>query len=147
MQPTEVATFTPLFIPGSPRRRRLRQYSGQTGIYLIREGLNIVYIGLSSHCVVKALYRHFYPWQPDRQGRHRRVTYYDRLEAHHYTATIITTTPEQANALEEALIKTLKPRDNHIHIHAESTYSNLNAHTTPTPEPSTAPHTPDSDPF
>ena len=70
----------------------------------------IVYVGMSASCIVKALYRHFYPYN-DRIPRHR-VTYHASLSSMDYEISVIITDSTQAGKLEAAMIMTLKPRDN-----------------------------------
>lgn len=96
------------------KKRLLRQYGKKSGVYLIKENGIIVYVGMSNHCVVKALYRHFYKWRDCYRGmgREYRTTYFDMLGINTYECTIITTAKEQTNELERSLIISLNPRDN-----------------------------------
>lgn len=96
-----------------PGRARSFAYLGKRpGIYLIRDGNVLVYVGVSGSDVIKAMYRHFYSWEPDRWFyTQRRVTYPTDSETH-TTAIISTETQSQAWELEKTLIRMLGPRDN-----------------------------------
>lgn len=82
---------------------------GKTGVYLIKEDKDIVYIGYSGKDLYKTMYRHFQTWNHTGQEV---VSYADRLKKGNYTVRIVYCTPKQADALEKALIKKHKPRDN-----------------------------------
>ena len=47
----------------------LRHFRLQKGVYFIKEGPEIVYVGMSQSCVYKALYRHFERWNGGYPGR------------------------------------------------------------------------------
>ena len=119
--------FVPPFGETLPqgRERLLKAYNKKCGVYFIKENGVIVYIGMSTHCVVKALYRHFYSWQDCYRGmgREYRTTYAHLLETNNYEATIIETAEEQTHDLEKTLIIGLNPRDNREKY--ESYFSNM----------------------
>lgn len=81
--------------------------SGQSGVYIIKSGSNIVYVGYSASNLYKTFTRHFQSWE-DRQIR---ITYKNR-SADNYTARIIFCGPIKAKKLEMALVIKYKPRDN-----------------------------------
>lgn len=81
--------------------------SGQTGVYLIKSGNTIVYVGYSASNLYKTFTRHFQSWE-DRQIR---ITYKNR-NADNYTARIIFCGPVKAKKLETALVIKYRPRDN-----------------------------------
>lgn len=82
---------------------------GKTGVYLIKEGKDLVYIGYSGKDLYKTMYRHFQTWNHTGQEV---VSYADRLKKDDYTVRVVYCNPRQAEALEKALIKKHKPRDN-----------------------------------
>ena len=96
------------------KERLLKSHSKKSGVYIIKENGIIVYVGMSNHCVVKACYRHFYPWQDCYRGmgREYRTTYYDQLESNDYEVIIIVTNKDQSGELEKSLIISISPRDN-----------------------------------
>lgn len=79
------------------------------GVYLIREVSThkIVYIGMSTSCAHKALYRHFYAWNDPKQYR---ATYTNRND---YEVTIIICASKtETETLEKELINFFNPPDN-----------------------------------
>ncbi len=76
------------------------------GVYLIKQGSDLAYVGYSATDVYKALYRHFQTWNDP--GRDR-ITY-DRDAV--TVRVIYTRTGRQAAELEKALILAKQPRDN-----------------------------------
>jgi len=88
-----------------------------SGVYIIRKGINIIYIGFSANDVKKTMYRHFQTWTDKRHPDNKRgflydrVTYKDRLNG--ITCRVIfCTNSKQAAALEQILILKYLPRDN-----------------------------------
>lgn len=81
--------------------------TGQSGVYLIKSGGTIVYVGYSGSNLYKTFTRHFQSWE-DRQIR---ITYKNR-NAENYTARIIFCGPIKAKKLETALVIKYRPRDN-----------------------------------
>jgi len=79
----------------------------QTGVYLIKDGEKIVYVGYSSSNLYKTFTRHFQQWN-DRQHR----TTYENRNSEKLTARVIFTTPAKARQLEKALVIKYQPRDN-----------------------------------
>lgn len=96
--------------------------SGKKGVYIIKENNKIVYIGCGSNVYKNAL-RHFEP-RTTRSGQR-----YDKfLHTRDYTIRIVVTnTVKQANALEMALIRKYKPRDNAIQYELISEYDERKA--------------------
>lgn len=83
----------------------------KSGVYLIKEGKDIVYIGASGVDVYKTIYRHFQSWKDDKQ---KRVTYEEKLRWNkdRYKVRVIYCSVIRAGNLEIALISKYKPRDN-----------------------------------
>lgn len=81
---------------------------GKTGVYIIYEGSEVVYIGFSQSDLYRTMYRHFQRWNHTGQEV---VTYADQ-NLNDYTVRVIYCTPKQAESLEKKLIKKYKPRDN-----------------------------------
>ena len=81
----------------------------KSGVYLIREGTKLVYIGYSAVNLYKTMYRHFQRWNHRSQEV---VSYESRMSRNKYTVRVVLCTPIQAARLERALIKKHKPRDN-----------------------------------
>lgn len=81
----------------------------QPGVYLIRVGGELRYVGHSKTDVYKALYRHFQAWN-DRSRSQPRVTYTKRHQPS--VRVIYTGTAKRAAELERALILKHQPRDN-----------------------------------
>ena len=90
--------------------RRLTTFPSRAkaGVYLIKEGKDIVYIGHSRTDVYKTMYRHFQEWT----HREQEVTTYAGQNLDNFTVRVIYCTPKQAEAAEKYLIKRHKPRDN-----------------------------------
>lgn len=82
---------------------------GRSGVYLIKEAAQLVYIGMSSTNLYRTLYRHFETWNADQEV----TSYKKRLTKYKYTVRIVLCSPAQAVRLERALIIKYKPRDNH----------------------------------
>ena len=80
----------------------------KSGVYLIKEGKDIVYIGHSRTDVYKTMYRHFQTWN----HREQEVTTYSGQDLNDFSVRVIYCTPKQAEAAEKYLIKRHKPRDN-----------------------------------
>jgi hypothetical protein len=80
----------------------------KSGVYFIKEGKDIVYIGHSTKDLYKTMYRHFQQWS--HQGQE--VITYAGNDLDDYTVRVIYCTPKQAEAAEKYLIKKHKPRDN-----------------------------------
>ena len=89
------------------RRRAQFPDRARAGVYLIKESGVIVYVGYSGYDVYKTMYRHFQEWNHQTQEV---VTY--NADSGRYTVRVIYCTPQQAAALELALIKRHNPRDN-----------------------------------
>ena len=95
------------------------------GVYVIREGTEIVYVGYSGSDVKKALYRHFQKWIDKRHPENKKMTTIERVsyskggknDVSDFSARVIFTTKYRAAILEEALILKLEPRDNTLKLH------------------------------
>ena len=83
----------------------------RTGVYLIKENGKIVYVGFSGYNLYKTMYRHFQRWRHKTQEV---VSYRDDMKSKDYTVRIVFCTTKQAAALEKALIKKHRPRDNEM---------------------------------
>ena len=79
---------------------------GRSGVYLIKKGSEVVYVGHSRTNLYRTLYRHFQVWNHPTQS----VTTYSKLGG--YSVRVIYTTPAQAPRLEAYLVNKLQPRDN-----------------------------------
>ena len=77
----------------------------KSGVYLIREGRRLVYVGRSATDLYKTLYRHFQSWRDEKQIR---ISY----SRNNFTVRVIYWTAAQAQRLERALIVKYIPRDN-----------------------------------
>ena len=104
----KVSKFQSLYINGKINKNlKLKPSGNQSGVYIIKRGNDIKYIGYSANNVYKTLTRHFQDWSSSRQ---QRVTYNpgDKLKVR----IIYTNTALQAATLERALIIKYKPDDN-----------------------------------
>ena len=81
------------------------------GIYMILKDNEIVYVGMSSSCTYRALFRHFQKWNPDKQKVHRRQTY-NLSNGATYLVAIMLTDVTDATHLETELIQRYRPTDN-----------------------------------
>jgi len=113
--------------PYRPNGQATYRERNRTGVYLIQEheirppfktASKIVYIGYSVNDLYRTMYRHFEEWNHTGQEV---VTYFDHLKNPKlkYTVRIVHATPKKAAALEKALIKRYKPRDNARKYEAE----------------------------
>lgn len=99
--------FMPVYINGKPNPGLIRASSKRPGVYLIKVGGELKYIGYSSTNVYKTILRHFQSWDDPNQVR---VTY---PKSSNVTARVVyTNTGPQAAKLERALILKLNPPDN-----------------------------------
>jgi excinuclease UvrABC nuclease subunit len=87
------------------------QTANRTGVYLIKENGVIVYVGFSGYNIYKTMYRHFQSWRHKTQEV---VSYKSRMSYKEYSVRVVYCTAKQAAALEKALIKKHKPRDNEM---------------------------------
>jgi hypothetical protein len=81
--------------------------SGQSGVYIIKSGAQVVYVGYSATNLYKTMTRHFQSWE-DRQVR----TVYNNRNSENLTARVIFCAPMKAKKLETALVIKYRPRDN-----------------------------------
>jgi len=81
--------------------------SGQSGVYIIKSGSQIVYVGYSATNLYKTMTRHFQSWE-DRQVR----TVYTNRNSDNLTARVIFCGSIKAKKLETALVIKYRPRDN-----------------------------------
>lgn len=84
----------------------LGPYNGKSGVYLIKEGDKIIYVGKSGYNLYKTISRHFQTWN----DRRPRIVYYNRK----LKIRVILCTSAQADKLEKALILKHNPRDNSV---------------------------------
>jgi hypothetical protein len=97
---------TKFFPPyASEGKTNLSFCSGKSGVYIIKKGTQIVYIGYSESNLYKTITRHFQSWKDSSQVR---VTY-PQIGV---TIRVVITTPARAAALERALIVKHRPADN-----------------------------------
>jgi hypothetical protein len=89
-----------------------------SGVYLIKNGDKIVYIGYSNGALKKTLYRHFQKWTDtraqflkDRDGFDR-VSYYGWDISNFKVRVIFTNTATRAYNLETELIRRYRPEQN-----------------------------------
>jgi len=87
------------------------QTVNRTGIYVIKENGKIVYVGFSGYNLYKTMYRHFQSWHHKTQDV---VSYKSLMSRNEYTVRVVYCTTKQAAALEKALIKKHRPRDNEM---------------------------------
>lgn len=78
----------------------------QSGVYIIKKGAEIVYVGFSATNLYKTMYRHFQRWDSSTQTR---VVYKNTRDI---TVRIVYCTPSQAVRLEKYLILKHRPKDN-----------------------------------
>lgn len=84
----------------------LKDLYGKTGVYLIRENENLVYVGSSGN-LGKRIARNFQKWEK------RPYNYRDRINKNKYTVIVmLTKTVGQANILECEVMRDYSPRDN-----------------------------------
>ncbi len=86
-------------------------FNSKPGVYIVRKGKKIVYIGHSQSNVYKTLYRHFQSWNDRSQ---KRVTYPKFSPT--LTVRIVLCTTKQAPRLENILIRKYKPVDNTLKL-------------------------------
>lgn len=99
------------------------------GVYIIKGKVHgkikIIYIGMSSTDVKKALYRHFQKWTDCRHPKNpdryyvERVTYHmkdDFCNKEYLCKVIFTDNSESAACLEQDMITKIQPRDNKLKI-------------------------------
>ena len=91
------------------RKTNFTTAQNKSGVYIIKENGNIVYIGMSGKNIYRTLYRHFQAWSHSYQ---RVVTYQSQLKFNDYSVRLILCTPSQAARLEKYLIIKNQPRDN-----------------------------------
>ena len=90
------------------------------GVYVIKKGNNIVYVGLSYSDLKRTMYRHFQKWTDRRTDwtkknqNYERVTYDGENRNLFKVKVIFCKTDKEVTLLEYLLIKKLKPRDNTI---------------------------------
>jgi hypothetical protein len=89
-----------------------------SGVYLIKNGEKIVYVGYSNGAIKKTLYRHFQKWTDDRpqflkdRDGFDRVSYYGWDISNFRVRVIFTDTATRAYKLETELIKKYRPEQN-----------------------------------
>ena len=105
---------TPYRVSEGKIRTTLRYFRLLKGVYMIKEGESIIYVGMSGHCVYKALYRHFERWN---DPRIERQVYLNDLDK--YQVAIIAS--DNFSQLEKDLIRHLHPRDNREYYETDET--------------------------
>ena len=94
---------------GKNGKSNLAWCTGKSGVYLIKEGSEIIYVGSSSTNLYKTILRHFQRWRDTQQPD--RLTYKNELWLDH-KVRIILCPPSKAYELEKTFINYYKPRDN-----------------------------------
>ena len=80
----------------------------KSGVYIIKQKGQIVYVGQSGYNLYKTMYRHFQSWD----SRQKRATYKAKgNKRKDIKVRVIYTTPAQAERLERVLCKKYNPRD------------------------------------
>ncbi len=98
--------FPPYFKKGALDKCSLNtSFMNSAGVYIIRKGSEVVYVGFSGTNLYKTMYRHFQTHNDKRQERF----IYGKYET---TVRIIKCTALQAEKLEKKLILKYKPVDN-----------------------------------
>jgi len=90
------------------RRWNFYHYRQRIGVYLIKEDDMIVRVGKSVNHLDRRPRSYFYPVYSDRPTKHTRVSYYDKMEQHTYTLSIIEVPASEFKswkALEKAVEK------------------------------------------
>lgn len=90
----------------------------KSGLYIIKEGKEIVYIGYSGRDLYKTMYRHFQEWNHTGQE----VVTYAGQDLNRFTVRIVYCSPGRAAKLEKLLIAKHEPRDNVHGKHEEIPY-------------------------
>lgn len=107
---------TPYFKPYEGSKYALK-CTGR-GVYIIREGKQIVYVGFASKDIRNTIYRHFQQWIDKRSNfskksqRYERVTYAGKNLNNFSVKIYFCEGLDEAMCLEEILIGKLRPRDN-----------------------------------
>jgi hypothetical protein len=110
-------TYRPVGRSGEPYPAWVRALKGKSGVYVIRQGGEPVYVGEShSDRLYETMTRHFQSWRRWKgfwrgqyaEGHDPGLTY--RRESVEVAARV--TSPERAMDEEERLIRRLRPRDN-----------------------------------
>lgn len=106
------------FVPpyNSDGSTTLPNVKNKSGIYIIKEDNQIVYIGYSANNLYRTLYRHFQQWTGGRGEAKAGTTYVNKMNRHTYTVRAVITTPTQDPRLEAALIEKHQPRDNELKL-------------------------------
>ena len=93
------------------------------GVYFIRQNSVLLYVGYSANDVKKTMYRHFQKWTDLRPEFTKKMSSNDRVSFEHLKPfkgfsckVVFTSTSEQAEALERALIVKLKPKMNSLKL-------------------------------
>ena len=102
--------------PGKNGKSNLAWLTGKSGVYLIKEGNEIVYVGSSSTNLYKTILRHFQRWK-DRQQPDR-LTYKNELWLDHKVRVILCSATK-AYELEKKFISHYRPRDNKFQYELE----------------------------
>ena len=96
------------------------------GVYVIKHNGTVVYVGLSRKDLQNTLYRHFQLWNDRRAGwtkknePYERVSYYGKSRDNFLIKVIFCKTANEAEILEQLLIKKFKPKDNSLKVYLYS---------------------------
>lgn len=119
--PLDLLDFRDIYEPSNVRPMFTFRHMNIPGVYIIMENEKIVYVGLGTTRVGKALYQHFLRYRKDREGAHYRANYFLTRDAFLYKAAIIEIPwigrsqgdiSKDVSDLENYLILYFDPRDN-----------------------------------
>lgn len=116
---------TGFFKPYSPEGNYNLKTTG-CGVYIIKEGERVVYVGIGRKDLRNTLYRHFQQWTDKRTVAGRKYTPYERItysgnDREKYLIKVIFCKGIiEAEIIEQLLIKKLKPRDNSLKLYLYS---------------------------
>lgn len=92
------------------------------GVYIIKKGDSVFYVGMSYNDVKRTMYRHFQKWTDRRSAYtkknqlYERVTYEGQNRNLFRVKVIFCKTDKEVTILEQLLIKKLRPKDNTLKL-------------------------------
>jgi len=107
--------------PGAVGNRRAFRQRFRPGVYIVKKGNDILYIGFSGSDVIRTMYRHFYNW-----GDEQLRIVFNQEDKNIKVRVIYTNTPGQAAKLESALLKKYKTKYNYQVPTGTQTQTDLN---------------------
>lgn len=113
-------TVTKWFKPYKGHRQQTLTNDG-IGCYLIKKDSKIIYVGKSHSSIKSTMYRHFQQWTDLRSSYGRKASPYERVTYKDSSGkfeckVIFTKSYQDADLLEQVMIKKLKPRDNSLKL-------------------------------